>query len=1036
MKRIFAVLLIAAVFAFAAKAVYKPTPIGREFQILRHNINQVECCVSNYGKFGQDETGNNAGCWWPVGSNQNYIYGAGSWFGTVDVNGDSLVTIGYGPHGGESEYAPGRMGWSVSDPRAIIYMMPSTWPPPVDPELPMAPTEAKSHQDSWCVYNDGDIQYHIAGDTRPIELEVYQTVYAWNLSTTADIIFIRYECVNTTEDTLKQCYFGVCADNDIGNEAGNAANDRISGIVGQWYVIEGDSTWIDNLGYQWQEVEEPGTPPWMPGTIGFDYLQSPWDIVPDEDKDGDGILDQYEMDSVYFYENLLGDSLFDADLDGTPDFRDPSQIPQLGMTAFKRFTLNLEPNLDYERYTTLAGYNFRTGVYEPYDTVPPDPDDQRFLQCSGPFDLPPHESATVLVGIVFAHWIGIYGRPDTALVEVDATAQFIFDQNWLLPGPPPSPAITLLPGDARVTLVWDNAAEVYADPYFGVVGTDPSSPLYDPFYAEYDFEGYRVWKSTTGQTGDWELLATYDLANDIEFTDTAFMPAPLELENAGISHIFVDEDVRNGFVYYYAVTAFDYNRVKEAYSYDSIFPIESLPYVYIDTLTGIPDTFYVYTVYDTITVDVTSGRPVWFESGLSGDSVRARRDPANYIPPSDPMVTLVSGNDSLTALVDASVAFPQDIDPNYPLYIEFAPPEPVVLYFIDGADTIPYTGARYTAHLQDDNGTLETFVYDRRIGTPYVPLEIVPPVNGMFINPDIGTPALPAVFPVFDSIIIESGSYPANLLVAGIGSPLPYAETVADSTDMHGMWAWRGNSYQVVWSRKTPGSPVNTVTVTDLVTGEDIPYRQYQNTPSTVDLADGWCFTWHTPSSAWSKASHDTVQVGSAFSPAERTRHLYVNGGMIALRSNSYMIDTILPEDGETWVLRANQEYLPPSVYGKIEITATPGVFTDTAMTLNVKVVPNPYVISNEWQTRFVQRRVKFINLPNQCTIRIFNLNGELVRTLLHQETSEGGVGNNLGGDEWWDVLSENRQLVASGVYIFHIDSDVGEQVGKFVIVR
>ena len=51
----------------------------REFQIKRHNINQVEMCISNYGKFGQDEIGN-WGCWWPTGSWQNYIYGAGIWF--------------------------------------------------------------------------------------------------------------------------------------------------------------------------------------------------------------------------------------------------------------------------------------------------------------------------------------------------------------------------------------------------------------------------------------------------------------------------------------------------------------------------------------------------------------------------------------------------------------------------------------------------------------------------------------------------------------------------------------------------------------------------------------------------------------------------------------------------------------------------------------------------------------------------------------------------------------------------------------------
>ena len=257
---------------------------GREFQILRHNINQVEMCISNYGKFGQDETGNNAGLWWPIGSDHTYIFGAGFWFGTV-MDGDSLVTIGYGPHGGESEPAPGMAGWTVSDPDAIIWMQGTANWPPNAATLPMAPTSSLSHQDSWCVYNDLDAQYHMAGDTRPIGIEVYQTVYAWNLSTTQDIIFVRYEVKNVTDQTLTDCYFGVCADNDIGNEAGDEANDRISGIVGQWYVIDGDSTWVDDLGYQWQEVEEPGTPPWFPGAIGFDYLQSPYDLVFGADKD-------------------------------------------------------------------------------------------------------------------------------------------------------------------------------------------------------------------------------------------------------------------------------------------------------------------------------------------------------------------------------------------------------------------------------------------------------------------------------------------------------------------------------------------------------------------------------------------------------------------------------------------------------------------------------------------------------------------------------------------------------------------------------
>jgi hypothetical protein len=62
------------------------------------------------------------------------------------------------------------------------------------------------------------------------------------------------------------------------------------------------------------------------------------------------------------------------------------------------------------------------------------------------------------------------------------------------------------------------------------------------------------------------------------------------------------------------------------------------------------------------------------------------------------------------------------------------------------------------------------------------------------------------------------------------------------------------------------------------------------------------------------------------------------------------------------------------------------------------------------------------------------------VKTMRHIETvvdDDGlSVPNNAGGDEWWDLLSENRQLVASGIYIFHVRSEVGEQVGKFVVVR
>jgi hypothetical protein len=139
----------------------------------------------------------------------------------------------------------------------------------------------------------------------------------------------------------------------------------------------------------------------------------------------------------------------------------------------------------------------------------------------------------------------------------------------------------------------------------------------------------------------------------------------------------------------------------------------------------------------------------------------------------------------------------------------------------------------------------------------------------------------------------------------------------------------------------------------------------------------------------------------------------------------------------------ASGEFTPAPLSASFEIHSTPAYF-DTVTQLeafNVKVVPNPYLLHNEWQKSSRQRRLKFINLPSDCTIRIFNLNGELVKTLLHHHTLEPIEGqqkvtNSAGGDQWWDLLSENRQLVSSGIYIFHIQSAVGEQVGKFVVIR
>jgi hypothetical protein len=76
---------------------------------------------------------------------------------------------------------------------------------------------------------------------------------------------------------------------------------------------------------------------------------------------------------------------------------------------------------------------------------------------------------------------------------------------------------------------------------------------------------------------------------------------------------------------------------------------------------------------------------------------------------------------------------------------------------------------------------------------------------------------------------------------------------------------------------------------------------------------------------------------------------------------------------------------------------------------------------------------VKFINLPEVCTIRIFSLSGDLVRTVIHDGSSSSGISV---GDVNVPLVSESNRAMASGIYVFTVESDFGVQTGKFVIIR
>jgi hypothetical protein len=122
---------------------------------------------------------------------------------------------------------------------------------------------------------------------------------------------------------------------------------------------------------------------------------------------------------------------------------------------------------------------------------------------------------------------------------------------------------------------------------------------------------------------------------------------------------------------------------------------------------------------------------------------------------------------------------------------------------------------------------------------------------------------------------------------------------------------------------------------------------------------------------------------------------------------------------------------------------------------LNVIVYPNPYKITGNYRDigfegrniidgvfsgyAVIQedlpdervRAIHFLNLPNKCTIKIYTIDGDLVRTIEHDYPKDSPRSMH----EKWDLITRNTQMVVSGIYYYTVESAYGNQVGKLVII-
>lgn len=775
----------------------------------------------------------------------------------------------------------------------------------------------------------------------------------------------------------------------------NNIDDNLNGIIDENTEVPNDG--IDNNLNGLIDEENPHI-----GLSYVDYLSGA-NINPliDEARD-DGIDNDGDWNAA----------IDDVGLDGKPgtnDFGEGDGIPtsgyQIGESGELEDTgLPGEPNIDKTDIDEsdqigLTSFFF----FEPYDFVQLEDDNQLWQTLRPGFfnDAVQNVDGDFLYGTAYfplnvgqTEHISLaffFGNNENDIFRTKNTIQLIYNNDYNFAKAPVLPTVKAFAGDNKVTLYWNTAAEQSFDKLSQVVTGNG-----------YDFEGYKIYRATyptwdeTGtvtnvfgaRVGDVPL-AQFDVVDaDSGFFDeidenlgTVFYLG----DNTGLQHTFTDTTAKNGFTYFYAVAAYDHG------------------------INGIdPNTGEIRILQPAETAKfaaITTGGEI--ELGQNVVRVRPEAPAAGYIPAGEVMKSFehISGDASGQILAEV-------IDPN-----------------------MVTDGAKYRIIFEDD-GAFEAVTTSFSVVDITSGLSLADTIIQNSTNLDID-----ATF--FDGVkihLMNDWITSADLQnvrwsdsVRSIISPDPEANGWARvnlgfaqgkafpaqyqlEMGVEGADTSAGISvFTLPPDKKTPVNfRIKNVTEDRYIKFNFYEYKAGENTaenPEDVGLLD----------------DNDLIVM---FEPNGNAQVLSY---MIKMESDP-LAD--LPGLGDTLLLPVLKPFLSDDVY-EFEVSSPKEDKSLASNQLdNIKVVPNPYVAAASWEPRNTyssgrgDRAIHFTHLPRNCTIRIYTVRGELVKTIHHESLITDGTAD-------WDLLSKDQVDIAYGVYVYHIEADgIGEKIGKFVVIK
>lgn len=944
----------------------------------RMDANNLDLFVTNHGSFGWDLSTGNSGLRYPKGTTQTALFAAGMWVG-AQVNDTIRTCVAEY----SQEYTPGPM----------------------------------------------------LGGTFQVDQSAFKNY--------------RLEAGNTTsDDYLNWPYLDPPAGQ--GAPRDSALNPLLLGDVTLWSVYNdadpgehsnGSAGRTKPLGLEIQQTTFAYNRGGALGNIifikfriinkGGNRLDSTYISIWSDPDLGDASDDLVGCDTTlslgYCYNETSNDAVYGVSVPavGFDFFRGPIvydslgvAIDTLGMTSFNKYINGEDPTSATEAYHLMQGLH-RDGspVHENDNPLDPittfqfagDPvtstgwldgtgNDRRLQLSSGPFTMAAGDTQEVVCAL-------IVGQGPNRLASIsdlkdkDAAAQIVFDLNFDIPSPPPNPSIYVHPLDRGIRLIWGSEP----------VGTNSENVNLGQ---DFHFEGFRVWQLASNNTKvPPKLIATIDEDDSVSFIYTDLFNSQkggtertlvIAGENTGLqfSRDITTDAFRGGRLvnnkeYHFAVTSYSFDVNNTSTYFLGLNPIGTIAEVLESGFKIVTTTPRGSNAVQTVQATQTAGE-------LLGGQVVVEQLQPNVLAdslyrvifaPDESWTVVYAGSGDTTEVYTASgdtlqVTGQTNLsgDFDYPIVNGFMPrviastrPASIFQHLVSGDSLDLSNGGLDEAQvyfLDNKIGAgLDGFNFADAVYHDYE-IRILPDTTESCWEYNFGDPSLEATYRCpFEVWDLGANTY------EDASDDIKVTAMIRDD-DGSGSWSW----------------------------GDRLYFRDfaYASVP------------WGTPG-----------LLSTDVNPADDDQTLGRFGFMP--EDTSFTNNNPLPPPGRIKI-RGGRFY-PTDVFEFriVPVGAAPG----TVVANDVKkilAVPNPYYAHSTYELNQFDRVMKFTNIPasKKVTIRIFNLGGDLVRTIARTPSTADEMSK---AEIVWNLNTDGNLPVASGVYIYRVDVDgVGNKTDRLAV--